>query len=185
MLIARSTQEAHLYMDLHACACGAESFERTHRLEQRDGAMVAVYEGACPQCGRMRTFEFRMTDELPPAPPAFGGPEPSRIIDPGEFMWVSDEVGTDASLRLLNTPPAEHRQHRAKWTYALAVLEEVFKFLPEDADRIPEELFTSDRGRAMYRKDPSRFDRRWLLDSLERKQGLLEGIDHFSPPQQQ
>jgi hypothetical protein len=184
MLIARSMQEAHLYMDLHPCVCGAESFERSHRLEQRDGAMIAVYEGVCPQCGRTRTFEFRMSDELPPAPPAFGGPEPSRIIDPGEFMWISDEVGTDAGLRALNTPPAEQRRHRAGVAYALAALEEVLKFLPEGVDRIPEELFTSERGREVYRKNPSRFGREWLLDSLERKQRILKGIDHFSPPQQ-
>lgn len=184
MLIARSTQEAHLYMDLHACVCGAETFERSHRLDQRDSAMIAVYEGVCPQCGRPRVFEFRLSDELPPAPPAFGGREPSRIIDPGEFMWVSDEAGTDASLRLLNTPPAEQRRHREKAVYALAALEEVLKFLPEGADRIPGECFTSDRGRAVYRKDPSRFERRWLQDSLERDRRILAGIDSFSPPAQ-
>ncbi|MGW1004938.1 hypothetical protein [Streptomyces sp. NPDC002520] len=183
MLTARSMQEAHLYMDLHACVCGADSFERAHRLEQRDGVMVAVFEGVCGQCGRPRAFDFRMTDDLPPAPPAFGGPEPSHIIDPGEFMWVSDEVGTDAGIRLLNTPPAEHGRYRAAVVYAFAALEEVAKFLPDDADRIPEELFTSDRGRETYRKNPSRFERTRLLDRLERDRRILDGIDHFSPPQ--
>lgn len=182
MLIARSTQEAHLYMDLHACECGAKDFEREHRLEERDGALVAVYEGVCPQCGRTRSYAFLMADELPPAPPTFGGAEPSRIIDPGEFLWVSDQVGTDAGLRLLNVPPAEQREHRASFEYGLAALDEVIKFLPEGADSIPEDRFTSERGRELYRKDPTRFDRVWLLDSQARKRRILAGIDQFSPP---
>ncbi|WP_369233938.1 hypothetical protein AB5J56_19105 [Streptomyces sp. R21] len=183
MLIARSTQEAHLYMDLHACECGATEFAREHRLEERDGALVAVYEGACPQCGRVRSFAFVMTDELPPAPPAFGGAEPSGIIDPGEFLWVADQVGTDAGLRLLNVPPAGQREHRPGMEYALAAVDEVLKFLPEGADSIPEERFTSERGRELYRKDPTRFSRVWLLDNQARKRRILAGVDRFSPPE--
>ncbi|PBC62123.1 hypothetical protein BKI49_21320 [Streptomyces sp. Tue6028] len=182
MLIARSTQEAHLYMDLHACACGARDFEREHRLEERDGALVAVYEGVCPQCGRTRSFTFVMSDELPPAPPAFGGAQPSRIIDPGEFLWVSDQVGTDSGLRLLNVPPTEQRDHRASFAYALAALDEVLKFLPEGAGEVPAERFTSDLGRELYRKDATRFSRARLLDNQARKQRILAGVDRFSPP---
>ncbi|WP_405916385.1 hypothetical protein [Streptomyces sp. NBC_00728] len=182
MLIARSTQEAHLYMDLHACACGAESFERGHRLDERDGVLVAVYEGVCPRCGRTRSFAFRLTDELPPAPPAFGGAEPSRIIDPGEFLWVSDQVATETGLRLLHTPPAEHRGHREGSAFALAAVEEVLKFLPADADRVPEELFTSERGREVHDRNPRRFERAGLLENIERKRRILEGVDQFGPP---
>ncbi|MGW0996662.1 hypothetical protein [Streptomyces sp. NPDC002520] len=183
MLIARSTQEAHLYMDLHACVCGAAEFERAHRLEDRDGALVAVYEGECPQCGRTRSFEFRMSDELPPAPPAFGGAEPSQIIDPGEFLWIGDQAATDSGLRLLNTPLAEHRAIRPQTAYAIAAFEEVAKFLPEGEDRIPEDRFTSERGRELYAKDPTRFTRDRIDSALERKRAILADIDRFSPPQ--
>ncbi|MFF4347793.1 hypothetical protein [Streptomyces sp. NPDC001530] len=183
MLIARSMQEAHLYMDLHACVCGAEEFEREHRLEDRDGVLVTVYEGVCPQCGRTRSFEFQLSEELPPAPPAFGGAEPSRIIDPGEFMWIGDQVSTESGLRLLNTPLAEHREIRPATAYAIAAFEEVAKFLPEGADRIPEDRFTSKRGREMYAKNPDRFTREEIADDLERKRSILANIDRFSPPQ--
>jgi hypothetical protein len=82
-------------------------------------------------------------------------------------MWVSDEVGTDAGIRLLSTPPAEQRRHRVTAACAFAALEEVAKFLPDGADRIPEALFTSDRGRETYRKNPSRFEPRgcWAVRS--------------------
>ncbi|MBZ6475871.1 hypothetical protein [Streptomyces griseocarneus] len=183
MLITRSMQEAHLYMDLHPCVCGTEEFDRQHRLEDRDGVLTSVYEGVCPQCGRTRLFEFTMSDEHPPAPPAFGGPEPSRIIDPGEFMWIGDRVSTESGLRLLNTPPAEHREIRPATAYAIAAFEEVAKFLPEGADCIPEDRFTSERGREMYAKDPSRFTRKRIISHLELKRDILAGIDRFSPPQ--
>ncbi|MFG3248154.1 hypothetical protein [Streptomyces sp. NPDC048187] len=182
MLIARSLQEAHLYMDLHPCGCGAGQFAREHRLEDRDGALTAVFEGTCPQCGRARSFVFRMADELPPAPPAFGGDEPSHIIDPGEFMWISDEISTESGLRLLNTAPAEHRAIRPATAYAIAALEEVAKFLPPDQDRIPQERFVSERGRALYAKDAGRFTRNVIAESLKLKRSILAGIDHFSPP---
>ncbi|MFD4564679.1 hypothetical protein [Streptomyces sp. NPDC058475] len=183
MLIARSMQEAHLYMDLHACVCGAEEFDRQHRLEDRDGVLVTVYEGGCPQCGRPRSFEFALLDEEPPAPPAFGGPEPSRIIDPGEFLWIGDRVSTESGLRLLNTPLAEHREIRPATAYAIAAFEEVAKFLPDGADRIPEDRFTSERGREVYAKDPTRFTRKEIDAALELKRKILADIDRFSPPQ--
>ncbi|MGW9494669.1 hypothetical protein ACWG5P_09805 [Streptomyces prasinus] len=182
MLIARSMQEAHLYMDLHPCFCGAEEFGREQRLEDHDGALVAVYEGVCPQCGRTRSFEFRMADELPPAPPEFGGPEPSRIIDPGEFMWIGDRMSTESGLRLLNTPLDEHREVRPATAYAIAAFEEIAKFLPPGADRIPEDRFTSERGREVYAKNPGRFTREEISDDLERKRSILTNIDRFSPP---
>jgi hypothetical protein len=175
-------QEAHLYIDLHPCACGAERFEREHRLEDHDGTLVAVFDGVCPRCGQPRSFAFRMADELPPAPPAFGGEQPSRIIDPGEFLWISDEVSTDSGLRLLNTPPTESRAIRPKTAYAIAAMEEVAKFLPPGADLIPTECFVSERGRALYAKAPDRFTRERIDASLALKRSVLDGIDYFSPP---
>ncbi|WP_285543537.1 hypothetical protein [Streptomyces lavendulae] len=182
MLITRSAQESHLYMDLHPCGCGANRFDREHRVEDHEGVLVSVYEGACPECGRTRVFEFVFSDDQPVAPPAFGGPEPSRIIDPGEFLWVSERLSTESSLRLLNTPPAEQREIRPSVAYGAAALEEVIKFLPEGADRIPRDLFTSDLGREKYEKDPSRFTLKDLTAALKLDRDVLAGIDHLSPP---
>jgi len=182
MLISRSARECHLYMDLRPCECGQVEFPRDHHLLDREGVMVSVYEGFCPACDRLRSFEFGLTDELEPAPPAFGGAEPSQIIDPGEFHWVADRIGEDAGLRLLNSPPDKHEEHRAKFEYATAALQEVMKFLPAGADEVPAELFTSARGREIYQKDPTRFERRWLADNLARKRRILAGIGKFTEP---
>ncbi|MEW1639064.1 hypothetical protein AB0469_34035 [Streptomyces sp. NPDC093801] len=128
-------------------------------------------------------FEFVFADDRPVAPPAFGGPEPSQIIDPGEFLWVSERVSTESGIRLLNTAPTDHRDVRPAVAYGAAALEEVIKFLPEGADRIPEDRFTSDLGREKYAKDPSRFTRKDLTAALKLDMDVLAGIDHLSPPQ--
>lgn len=101
---------------------------------------------------------------------------------PREFLWVADQVATDTGLRLLHTPPAERREQRAGSAFALAAVEEVLKFLPEGADRVPEELFTSERGREVFHKNPRRFERAGLLENIARKRRILEGVDHVGPP---
>ncbi|MFJ2817141.1 hypothetical protein [Streptomyces sp. NPDC087294] len=183
MLIARSTQEAHLYMDLHPCVCGAPMAEWQHRLDDRAGVLVSVYEGVCPQCGRTRLFEFLVSGDRPSAQSAFGGPDASRIIDPGEFLWASDRVSTASGLQLLHLPLAEQSEVRPATAYAIAALEEVAKFLPEGADEIPADRFTSELGRDVYTKDPTRFTREDIGAALELKRRILAGIDRLSPPQ--
>jgi hypothetical protein len=165
-------------MDLHPCGCGADTFERRHHLEQVADAMMAVYEGVCPDCGSPRSYAFRTADEPPPAPPAFGGADPSQIIDPGEFMWISDQISTDVGLQMLNTPQPTHQKFHSELAYAVAALEEVVKFLPEGADRISDRLFTSQRGRRVWEKDPNAFERQWLMDKLDRKRRILANVDN-------
>jgi hypothetical protein len=97
MLIARSLQEAGLYVELHPCECGAAG-ELTFSVIERDGMPVVVYQGDCPGCGRSRRFEFRIPAE-PVAGPAYGGQEPSEIVDAGEFLWYSDRA-TEQAFRL-------------------------------------------------------------------------------------
>jgi hypothetical protein len=130
---------------------------------------------------------------------------PYRKPTEGRDHWVIDDVGTvgasagtdaadrrgrcssrvsaEAGRQLLSTPPAEHRQVRPATAYAIAALEEVAKFLPDGADRIPQDRFVSERGRAMYAQDPTRFTRKDITAALELKRKILADIDHFSPPQ--
>ncbi|WP_314221823.1 hypothetical protein [Streptomyces zaehneri] len=182
MLRARSSLEAHLYMDLHPCECGSSDFVRRHRLEQRGDDIVAVYEGPCAQCGRNRNFTFLMAEQIPPPPPAFGGPEPSEIIDPGEFAAVAADVAGRAGLKLLNSPESEHHRQRGAVAYAVAAVEEVQKFIPAGQDAVPASAFTSEVGRARYAKDPGKFRRDILDIELRLTRQILADIDEVSPP---
>ncbi|GGV05348.1 hypothetical protein GCM10010260_48130 [Streptomyces filipinensis] len=182
MLTARSSSEAHLYMDLHPCACGSGDFERRHRLEQHGNDLVAVYEGVCRKCGENRRFVFRMAEEIPPPPPAFGGPEPSQIIDPGEFAEVAFRISESAGVRLLNTPESEHHKLRGAVAYSVAAFEEILKFIPPGQDAVPAEAFTSERGRACYQRDPGKFARDLLEMNVTDAQAVLDDIDEVSLP---
>ncbi|MFE1921420.1 hypothetical protein ACFW91_02460 [Streptomyces asoensis] len=182
MLRARSSLEAHLYMDLHPCECGSTDFDRRHRLEQRGEDIVAVYEGPCRECGRNRNFAFLMADEIPPPPPAFGGAAPSEIIDPGEFAEVAHRISRQVGLNLLNSPNSEHRAYRGAMAYALAAFEEIPKFIPEGLNAVPASAFTSDVGRARYEREPAKFDRDILEMDIDLGRKILADIDTVSPP---
>ncbi|MFD3945092.1 hypothetical protein [Streptomyces sp. NPDC058579] len=183
MLTARSSFEAHLYMDLHRCAeCGSGDFDRQHRLEQHGDDFVAVYEGACRQCGNLRRFEFRMAEEIPPPPPAFGGPEPSQIIDPGEFLDVAFRISEATGLQLLNSPESEHHKLRGSMVYCVAAFEEVLKFIPSGQDAVPVDAFTSEAGLDRYRQDPGKFSRRLIDIYLKNARAVLADIDQVSSP---
>jgi hypothetical protein len=174
VLEARSTSECHLYMDLHPCErCGEADFPWSrHGTAERSGGLVSEYEGICPTCGTPRRFEFRVPHD-PVPPPAFGGPEPSRIIDPGEFYEMGERAAAYA-VAPADATPERRGQAREAAADALAAAEEVLKFLPPHADAVPEDAFTSDDGRSVYKADPAAFDRR-RLESLvrARRQALL------------
>jgi hypothetical protein len=171
MLLARSPDECQLYMELRPCGCGEEEFAWSrHVLEQQDGRLVSVYEGSCGRCGTARQFEFEVTGD-PPEPPAYGGDQPSRIVDPGEFLASSQRVAAGVPPH-----PDQVETDRLADAYdaieqAAAGLVEVLKFVPGGADAVPEAAFTSDLGRRMYASDPARFRRGRLaleLAELER-----------------
>lgn len=182
MLTARSSAEAHLYMDLHRCECGAGEFDRKHRLELHGEDLVAVYEGRCGACGTTRRFTFRMSSDIPPPAPAFGGDEPSQIIDPGQFADVALRLSESVGVELLNTPVAEQYKLRGAVAYTVAAFEEILKFIPAGQDAVPADLFTSEAGRALYRREPRDFERGILEMNVRDARAVLDGIDEHSTP---
>jgi hypothetical protein len=169
VLDARSIQEARLYLDLHPCTCGhTDGFDPELSLELLDGRQVARYSGVCAGCGRRRQYEFAL---LPPVTGGaeYGGAEPSRIVDAGEFLWVSDSA-TDRALSLVDL--ADERSRSAAHTsfaVAIAALEEVLKFVTAGATGIPAERMRSELGRRMYDANPDRFQ----LERLNRRREML------------
>ena len=158
MLVARSAPECRLYIDLNPCSCGEVAFDVRHALRTGpDGDLVAVYEGACGRCGLPRRFTFALDPATPPPPPAFGGPQPSRIICPGQFALEADRAASSADLVPAGGVPSRRAQSRAALARALAAQQEVLKFIPPGADGVPAGAFTSWEGRALYAQEPGRF----------------------------
>jgi hypothetical protein len=176
VLVARSPSECQLYLELHPCSrCGEADFPWSrHEAGEQAGWLLSAYEGVCPSCGTPRRFEFRLPDDVVP-PPAYGGPEPSQIIDPGEFFELGERAAVYAVVPA-DAPPDRRAVAREAAVDAVAAVEEVLKFLPPGADAVPDEAFTSDVGRVVYAADPRRFGRERLESLLRTRRQALDTI---------
>ncbi|WP_433247189.1 hypothetical protein ACQPYK_46590 [Streptosporangium sp. CA-135522] len=150
--VARSGDEAHLYLDLHPCACGSADTAWESELGSVEEEPVARYSGTCPGCGAEREFVFGLPEHEVPSVrfPTFGGREPSQLLDAGEWMWVAD-------LTASNVPADDPRGAEQALAIATAAVDEVIKFVPPGEDEVPERAFWSARGRGMRDAEPSRF----------------------------
>jgi hypothetical protein len=162
--LARTNAEAHLYMDLHPCACGEIRFPRVSSvITTPEGDLASRYSGVCPQDGAEREFTFRLPERIMPPPPdgmvTYGGPEPSELIDPGEWLSVADAYARSVPADTASLAADGLATARSMLVHAAAAVDEVLKFIPADTDRVPEEAFVTDRGRAAFAKEPGRFRR--------------------------
>lgn len=142
MLLARTASECRLYIELNPHECGEHTFQARSGVSRTAQGLVATYEGACPRCGEPRRFEFILDDHPTPPSPAFGGPHPSSLIDPGQFLLTATTLEASDDLAA-----------------AAAALDEVLKFIPHGEDRVPASAFTSLEGKDAYRSEPARFER--------------------------
>lgn len=169
-LYARTNAEAHLYMELSPCACGETEFGGPSSVVDDAGVLCSRYAGTCAGCGAAREFVFELPAAFRPIGDTieFGGSDPSRLLDPGEWMAVAVE-------RARRQPGS-----RADLQFARAALEEVIKFLPAGAERVPDEAFTSERGRAIRDAEPGRFRRVRLAATLQAWSDILARPDRDS-----
>ncbi|WFE22478.1 hypothetical protein O7621_03780 [Solwaraspora sp. WMMD937] len=204
---ARSSAEARLYVELHPCGCAETQFEpQVEVVALADGDLATRYQGSCAGCGTAREFLFRLPAE-PVHPPAgatfsYGGPEPSRLIDPGEWLAVADRYAALVPADFATAAPAPvdaaaagpgaaadsgavdpdaadplRRRAAAALSRAVAALDEVLKFIPADADEVPPDTVTSEVGQRMRRREPGRFRRDRLTALRDTYTALLPGND--------
>jgi hypothetical protein len=161
-------------MHLHPCECGETEFDwREHTLVQGDEHFLSVYSGDCQRCGRRRLFEFALAPEPSPPPPALGGPAPSSIIDPGEFLHVSQLFAGTVPADPAELSDDEFHGAHDTLAFALASTEEVLKFIPDGSDAVPAEAFRSALGQQLYTQSPEQFTRPRLLATTEAYRRLL------------
>ncbi|MDH2425070.1 hypothetical protein [Sphaerisporangium sp. TRM90804] len=151
--VARTRDEAHLYLDLHPCPrCGSTGTVWQDALVSVDGALASRYTGTCGDCGEARGHLFGLPERevVSPEFPAFGGPEPSQLLDAGEWLWVAD-------LTAGNVPTGDPAAARRALAIAVAAVGEVVKFIPPGAEEVPATAFWSERGTRLRDSEPGRF----------------------------
>lgn len=161
----RTRDEADLYLELHPCArCGSMEATWTGTATAQGSRPAYRYSGRCVECQEQREFVFALPDgrttpaDAGPHPTTrFGGPQPSALLDPGEWLLVADWCGEAAEVAERQGDDAEAAGLR--WT-AVAAWEEIGKFLPDGGDAVPAAAFWSTRGRTVYDREPGRFRRR-------------------------
>lgn len=172
--VVRSRDEAHLYMDLHPCErCQSAETAWQSALASDEGEPARRYYGTCEGCGAPREFVFRLPER--PAVPGpddvlfFGGPEPSQLLDPGEWQLVAD-TGVRAGGAPATGDPAVDGERKRSFELAIAAIGEILKFIPEGHDAVPESAFWTPHGRAVYQENPKRFRR----ETLQRWQAMFQ-----------
>ncbi|WP_305789918.1 hypothetical protein [Symbioplanes lichenis] len=135
--LARTSAEAHLYLELHGCDCGEQTFEpESAVVVLEDGELGQRYTYACPRCGKQHEVTFRLPPEPAPPGPVFtyGGPEPSELLDAAEWLAVADAYASQAPADVDALAPGDARRARALLTRAAAAVDEALKF--EESDRL-------------------------------------------------
>jgi hypothetical protein len=177
--LARTSAEAHLYMELHPCPnCGESEFHPVDSVIVVDDDLASRYAGPCPRCGRPREFTFRIPEEvLFPADdePAFGDARPSELLDAGEWLWLADVIAQSVPAEPGEDMTADdRRQALIDLRTAAAAVAEAAKFVPPGADRVPSDALWSERGLALYTDEPGRFRIRRLDVVRETYRDLAE-----------
>ncbi len=173
--VARSRDEAHLYLDLHPCdECGSAETAWDSALAVGDGELASRYSGICSACGARREFWFGLPERevMPVEYPTFGGPEPSQLLDAGQWRLVAD-------LTSGSVPDDDLAEARRSLAIAAAAIGEVLKFVPPGADQVPDEGFWSAPGRQARDEDPARFTRERLQTA---RTAYRERAEALPPP---
>lgn len=151
--IARTRDEARLYLDLTPCECGSTDAAWKHGTGMVDGELVSAYDARCADCGAEREYFFGLpARETGGEFPNFGGPEPSQVLDPGRWLALADQL---ASM----LPPDDPQTSNEALALAAAAVAEVIKFVPAGEDAVPPEAFWTEEGRQVYDAEPGRFQR--------------------------
>jgi hypothetical protein len=177
--VARTRDEAHLYLDLHPCdECGSVDTTWHNAVAVADGEPANRYAGTCSRCGRAREFWFGLPERevVPEAYPTFGGPEPSELLDAGQWRWVADLAGGDV-------PEDDPEEARRSLAIARAAVDEVVKFIPSGETTVPDRAFWSEQGRRAYEAEPSRFTLDRLLAARNAYRERSEGHPEEKAPE--
>ncbi|MFG1889042.1 hypothetical protein ACGFIR_14360 [Micromonospora sp. NPDC049051] len=196
-LPARTYAEIHTYLDTHPCQCGSVEFPRGQMavLSSDESGVVVGYDGPCDDCGRSRDHVFRLP-RRPGSPPGdpyrFSHPEdgPSELLDPGEWVAVSQAYGVvaDTVLAAMTTAavdeggdsgevvepdPADLEAVVTMLTMSIDALDEVARFFPPGVEELPSGMLWTANGHEVRSTSPEWFRRAYLAEQRSRRHQQL------------
>ena len=175
MLRARTVSEAFLYLDMHPCGCGRLQFDGTHDLlESADGTVLRL-TGKCPDCGADRHYEFIL--EPTAESDGEGARTPSALLDPGEYLWLSDRAAGRVPVDTGGLTSEQVEAARQEMSRAVERLEEVLAFIPADSTEVAPELLTSTTAQVLLDTAPTRFTRVDLTERIGLYRKKLSQLD--------
>jgi hypothetical protein len=156
--VARSAEEAHVFMGLHTCdRCGTPTpGNLPSQLIEREGHLVTRYEGRCPGCGEVRRFELRLDDAIPPTSSddeVVFGEGRSRLLDAGDWLHVAEICSGPQYRQIAGTNATYALQ------IAVAAYGEALKFIDAGEAAVDRNAIESRWGREAYERAPEMFRR--------------------------
>jgi hypothetical protein len=182
VLPARSHNEAMMFAMLRECrACGSTDRDITDEFEVTDDGSFAEYTAFCRDCTNIDVYRFALPETDPQSGEqgvVFGGPEPSAIIDAGEWLVLSNNLAQGTPSEPDGMTDQERSDAALAVQTAAAAVREVVKFIEPGRERLPYSALWTDVGRKEFDRDPWRFSRprlavieRAYLDVAERLAG--------------
>jgi hypothetical protein len=177
-LPARSPAEAELYLRMLPCErCGERDTAWEYSAQfPAGGGFGDEYRGECATCGQLRFAQFTAGGDGPAEAPStaagdgppetrFGGGQPSRLLDAGQWLAVADGVWEAAD---------EAGEASADLAgYVRDAYLEAMKFLPPGADRLPDSALFSEMGRQVAHDIPDGLTRRELAAHVDAAEAWL------------
>ncbi|TDD61773.1 hypothetical protein E1263_06160 [Kribbella antibiotica] len=151
--VARTHDEAILWLNRQPCAgCSTTTENWEHGLTQSaDGELLIAYDTTCAGCRQDREYFFELP-ERETRLGAFGGPEPSELLDAGQWLGLADELAS-------RVPVDDQAARTERLKLAAAAVDEVLKFVPVGEDDVPDLAFWTEEGRQVRDQQPGRFRR--------------------------
>lgn len=153
-----------MFVLLRDCrACDSGNRELTDELDVGDTTEAFTgYTAFCRDCGNVDVYRLRLPGTDPQdgeAGVVFGGPEPSGIIDAGEWLALARRTSAGTAVEPAGLTDRERADAALAMHTAAAAVREVVKFIEPGRDRLPYSAMWTDTGRQEFDREPLRFSR--------------------------
>jgi hypothetical protein len=176
MLTARTLAEAQVYVSLMTAADPAAPAVQPAPIEP--GANLAQGEDAWTLTSAAGdiTVPYASEDAARAVGSRFGLGV-SQLVDAAQWAVVASTYARralEADMAYTGQSDQDRDSVELNWEFAAEAIGEALKFLPDDADEVPEAAVWSEFGRQARAQNPQLLSRGKLFDDLEYYRGTLE-----------